>query len=427
MSARDAALLWIDNRALPQWPANSIKRALREPDLDPRDRALADNITAGVIKNLLLLQYHIQHYSGRHLNSIDTATQKVLAIGLYQMRFLSRVPVSAAVDEAVNQSRRIGREKASGFVNAVLRNAARSPDADLPDERRDPIAFMTTVLSHPQDVVERLITSFGIEEALRICRHDQCEPPIIVRLLPLASVDQLAVDGVTIVPHERSNLFVVDGATRAILARWAADGVAQAQDATSASTVGALDVRPGQLVLDRCAGRGTKTIQLQSLVGPSGRVIAIDPAEPRIRDLQATLSARNIANVEVHSSSTLEEAGLDGRRFDRVLVDAPCSNSGVFARRHEARYRQSRSMLRSIAHLQRKILYDTAPATKAGGLLAYSTCSIWPDENQRVAEKFVTLHPQYQLIHERVVLPAADSPSAYHDGGYVAVFRRSEE
>ena len=126
MSARDAALLWIDHRALPQWPANSIKRELREPQLDGRDRALADNITAGVIKNLLLLQHLIQHYSRRHLNSIDTATQKVIAIGLYQMRFLSRVPVSAAVDEAVNQIKRIGFDKASGFVNAVLRNASRA-------------------------------------------------------------------------------------------------------------------------------------------------------------------------------------------------------------------------------------------------------------------------------------------------------------
>ena len=301
------------------------------------------------------------------------------------------------------------------------------PDVELPNERLDPVAYMTTVLSHPPDVVERLIASYGIDEALRICRHDQCEPPIVVRLFPHATVDQLAVDGVTITPHENRGLYVVDGATRAILSQWATDGVAQAQDATSSSTVGSLEVRPGQWVLDRCAGRGTKTIQLQALVGPSGGVVALDPAAPRIEDLRASLVARRIENVAVHPSATLEEAGLNGRRFDRVLVDAPCSNSGVFARRHEARYRQSRSMLRSVAHLQRKILDDTAPATELGGLLAYSTCSIWPEENQRVAAEFATRHPQYVLINEKVILPSSDATSTYRDGGYVAVFERTAD
>jgi len=126
MSPRDFAFHELAARPLPNWPARDDRSAHRPP-ADPRDVALSENITVGVIKNLLLLQHLIQHYSGRSLKSIEPAVQRILAIALYQLRFLSRVPASAAVDEAVKQSRRFRQARASGFINAVLRKATRDP------------------------------------------------------------------------------------------------------------------------------------------------------------------------------------------------------------------------------------------------------------------------------------------------------------
>src|SRR5260221_10902568 len=127
MTSRDFALRELDGRHLPHWPGKALKKVKPlVPPADPRDLALAENIVIGVIKNLLQLQHLIQYYSGRSLKSIDEVVQKILAIALYQLRFLDRVPVSAAVDQAVEQTRRFGESRASGFVNAVLRKA--TPD-----------------------------------------------------------------------------------------------------------------------------------------------------------------------------------------------------------------------------------------------------------------------------------------------------------
>ena len=155
-----------------------------------RDLGLAENIVIGVAKNALLLQHLIQYYSGRSLKSLDVMVSKILAIGLYQLRFLDRVPASAAVDEAVEQTRRFGESRASGLVNAVLRNATRDPVAKLPD--RSHAAEYAGWFSHPVELFQRRGKLLGAEDALRFCEHDQGEPPTIVRLMGAAAA---ALDG----------------------------------------------------------------------------------------------------------------------------------------------------------------------------------------------------------------------------------------
>src|SRR5688500_13642170 len=166
MSARDFALITLDAKRLPHWPEMQLRASRAEhpppsPPADPRDRALAEQITIGVIKNLLHLQHLISHYAERPLNKIDALAQKILAIGLYQLRFLTRIPASAAVDEAVEQSRRFGRHRATGFINAVLRKATREPNVPLPDKNDDPVGYAELVLSHPRELFAGLSQLFG--------------------------------------------------------------------------------------------------------------------------------------------------------------------------------------------------------------------------------------------------------------------------
>jgi 16S rRNA (cytosine967-C5)-methyltransferase len=434
MKPRDYALRELDQRRLPGWPAGSLKK-LRPapPPTDPRDLALAENIVTGVTKNLLLLQHLVAQYSGRNLKSVDVAVQKILAIGLYQLRFLTRIPKSAAVDEAVEQAKRFGQSKASGFVNAVLRKATSgdAPPPPLPP-REQPADFARLVLSHPPDVFNRLAKVFGPNKALLICEHDQAEPPTIVRLAADVDPKSLAAAGLTITRHEQPGMLVVEGAKRATLADWANRGVAQVQDPTAAAVAGFVKAEPGQTVLDRCAGLGTKTLQLHEAVGEQGRVVAMDPAEQRCAGLKQLLERRQINNVEVHGAAWLRDvAGAQPETFDRVLADVPCSNSGVLARRPEARYHQSPENLKSLAKLQDEILADTAPFVKPGGLLVYSTCSVWPEENRQRVDAFLKRHPNFMLLVDRDTLPslvtdltAPPAPEKYRDGGYVAVLGR---
>jgi 16S rRNA (cytosine967-C5)-methyltransferase len=426
MTSRDFALRELDEKRLPNWNPGAVRKGKAyAPPADPRDLALAENIVVGVVKNLLLLQYLTQHYSGRNLKSIDPVVKKILAIGLYQLRFLDRIPASAAVDEAVEQTRRFGQGRASGFVNAVLRKATRDPSPPLPG-RDSPAEYARVVLSHPPELFQKLQTLLGSEDALRFGEHDQAEPPTIVRLGRDADPSALAGEAVSVTAHEQSGMYVIDGAKRSHLADWAARGVAQVQDPTAASVVPHVGARPGERVLDRCAGLGTKTLQLRDAVGDTGRVVAMDPAQVRCRGLQRLLDERNIGNVAVRCSAWMADVtDAPASEFDRVLADVPCSNSGVLARRPEARYAQGAQSLRSLARLQDQILNDTAGAVKPGGTLVYSTCSVWPEENRQRVEAFLKQHPEYELAEDRLTLPSLDSaPTRYRDGGYWALLRR---
>jgi 16S rRNA (cytosine967-C5)-methyltransferase len=425
MSSREYAFDLLAAARLPGWETSKPRPA--RPPADGRDRALGEAIAKAVTKNLLLLRHATAHYTGRRLRDVDTPVQIILAIGLAQLRFFDRVPPSAAVDEAVEQAKRKKLGRAAGFVNATLRRAAREPELPLP-ARSDPAAHAELALSHPRDVFARLVEWMGVEGTLGLCERNNTEPPIVLRLAEGVTHDALLAlsPSVTLKAHERPNMAVVENAVERDFAAWSAAGLAQVQDPTSAAVVDRLELSPGLRVLDRCSGVGTKTLQIAARVGPAGHVLATDPATGRIKRLNETLAARGIAHVRAEAIGMLPPA-TDATRFDRILIDAPCSNSGVLIRRPEARYRQSAADLRSLETLQRRIVGDTLDHLRPGGLLVYSTCSVWPEENDAMAAWIASQRPDFELVDQATTLPAVDpDPARHHDGGYAAVFRRRE-
>jgi 16S rRNA (cytosine967-C5)-methyltransferase len=429
MSGRDLALITLDRLDLPEWTPFSLAPARQTRTPDPRDLELSARIESATLKNLLRINHLIEHLADRPLRKIDPRVRKILGIALAQILFLDRIPASAAVDEAVKQARRFGRTSAAGFVNAILRRATREPSPPLPNAADDPREYARLALSHPPELFDRLVSLVGVADALRICEHNQLRPPTILRLGPNVPFDALKADGVMITPHEQPGMVVIQPTPHALLREWSDKGIAQAQDPTSAAVVEHGDVRPGMCVMDRCCGLGTKTMQLRERVGESGSVVAIDPDPHRIRGLQSLVKARSYTNVHAIKGSHLSDAAqhipLDG--FDRILVDVPCSNSGVLARRSAARYFQSSKQLDSLEKLQQEILTNTAPVVAPQGLLIYSTCSIWPEENEQMVEWFLQSHSQFTLLSQQTTLPSFHStdPTRYHDGGYVAVLKRS--
>jgi 16S rRNA (cytosine967-C5)-methyltransferase len=428
MKPRDHALRNLDARRFPGWRANLLKRFSDDSPADPRDLALAERIYVGVVKNLLLLQDRIEHFSGKRLKQIDPLVQKILAIALYQLEFLDRIPASAAVNEAVGQAKRFGRAKAAGFVNAVLRNATReNAGGSLTADSADNADNAEKVFSHPRELFKKLAELLGEENAVKFCRHDNAEPPTLVRVFKGVEGSALRAEGVEILAHEKAGMFVVNRGTPRVFADWARRGIAQVQDATAAGVVDQLEILPGMNVLDRCAGRGTKTMQILQRAGLGGRIVAVDASAERCVSLKDLLGERGVKNVAVHQATKLASIASElPASFDRILIDVPCSNSGVLARRPEARYAQDDRRLNSLGKLQREILEDTAPFLAAGGLLVYSTCSIWPEENEMQIRQFLSRFPNFQIMKEGTILPSFqhESPVHYHDGGYAAVLRR---
>jgi 16S rRNA (cytosine967-C5)-methyltransferase len=425
--ARDFALVSLDSKALPNWAPRRLSQKfasqVRLP-ADPRDRALAEQIEAGVIKNLLQLQYWTARYADRPLAKIHPVLQKILAIAIYQLRFLDRVPVSAAVNEAVDQTKRFGLKHAAGFVNAVLRKATSGKADTL--EAPDAAAQAQLLWSHPTGLFARLCALVGEEKALEICRHDNQQPPTIVRLCAGRTLADFTAAGALVTPHEQPQLAVIQDADKALLARLAREGIAQVQDPTAAKVIEACGLQEGMSVLDRCCGMGTKTLQAWEKVGAASAIVAIDPAEARCDALRQMLVERRITNVRVIQSAEFPQAIPDlPPTYNCVLVDVPCSNSGVLARRPEARYTQSAKPLQQLQQLQQKLIKDAAARLGRRGRLVYSTCSIWPEENHQIVAWLLDQNPELQLFHEETTLPSTTSdPATYHDGGYYAVITR---
>ncbi len=422
MNARDYALMLLDSRELPGW--RSILRNRRPvPPVDPRDLALAEQIAIGVIKNLLHIRFLLEHYSGRRLKSIDPLVQKILAVGLYQLRFLDRIPSHAAVNESVEQARRMNRGRAAGFVNAVLRKVAARDWPGMPDVSADPAAHAEIALSCPRGLFAELTGTLGVAGALEQCRHANAEPPTIVRVNPGRRLDEI---GLPARPHSQAEMFVVESPSHAKLAELADLGIGQVQDPTAAQVASLLSLTPGQRVLDRCAGVGTKTIQLSNAVGVAGMVVAMDPSKPRCDTLRRLAARRGLSQIQVVQAGKVAELPTTApEMYDAILVDVPCSNSGVLARRPEARFHQTRRHIESLIRLQDAILRDTAPRLKPGGRLVYSTCSIWPAENHERVLSLIADRPDYRIMEELETLPhGSDNPIRYRDGGYRALLIR---
>ena len=431
---RDYALCRLDAEELPGFRANTL-RAVKLYEQGARDADFSEQLYLGTVKHLLHLQWLIQHYSGRTLKQIDLPVQKVLALALYQIRFLHRVPHAIAVDEAVEQTRRFKLGKADAFVNAVLRKATREQPTGLPTEAT-PTDYAQHVLSMPADTFAQLAAAHGGFSALQISKHALVESPLLLRLFPGVTIDQLrsaAPPAVKILGHTQPGFAVAEDARRNQIAEWHAAKLAQPQDPTAAEVVDHMQLEPGQSVLDRCCGVGTKTIQMASKLPGAMNIWAIDNAERRTTVLEESVAKLQLTGVRVHCSATIPTGGDTPSLFDRALLDVPCSNSGVLARRAEAKYRQSKVALGRLSELQTKLLADTLKRIRPGGILVYSTCSIWPQENEHVVQAVISEgQPRCELLEQRVTLPAGIDvaghvvPAQYRDGGYFAVIRRVE-
>lgn len=425
MNARDYALHQIDSARLPGWSGKVIHKSAAPED--PRDRGLGDAIAIGVIKNLGLLKHLIKHYSGRKLPSIDSAVQKILAIALFQLRFMPRIRAAAIVDEAVEQTKRHKLGRASAFVNAVLRRAGREPEVPLPGPD-NPEQFATVTLSHPAELWEKLLRLMSIDDALALCDKNNHEPPTILRLAHGVKPSSLKAAGenqITVTQHRKPGYAVVSGAKTEDFAHWARENHAQVQDPTAGEVIKQFAPFGGMRVLDRCCGVGTKTIQLAQLAGKNGRVVAMDPNQTRINMLWTSIKNLTLTNIDPVCDGMLANLEVSAP-FDRILIDVPCSNSGVLPRRPEARYRQDKKSMKKLVDLQRDILKDTMPHLAVGGQLIYSTCSIWPEENGEQLKWMISEFPGLEMVDVQNTLPAlGDDPLQHHDGGFFAVVKRT--
>jgi len=413
----------------------SILLAQKEPELEPRDRALCHELVMGVVRWQLWLDRLAEYFTRRPAADLDSAIRLILRLGLYQLRFLSRVPASAVVNESVNLVHRARLRSAGALVNAVLRRAACELEVDPALGIIDPIERLAVVTSHPAWLIERWTKAFGNEETESFARANNRPAPIAFRI-----VNQRASEE-EVIARLRASGAILEASSIAqhawritgpgpLFSEKVAYGEVYLQDEASQMVAQMVDAQPGEKVLDLCAAPGSKTTQIAD--GSKGLVIASDIHAHRLRTVKDAAKLQGLSNIRLLTLNGLETLPFGESLFDRVLVDAPCSGTGTLRRNPEIRWRISADDIDDLSSRQKRLLQNAARVVKLGGRLVYSTCSVEPDENEAVVQSFLENNMNFSLLAlpsgaDRTITGTVRTWPQHHDtdGFFVAALQRN--
>lgn len=369
-----------------------LDRALNAAGLGQRDRALASTLFYGVLERRLTLDFLISQCLRAPGKKLDSTAQMALRCGAYQIFFLDRIPDSAIVNETVNAVKRRGKRELSGFVNGVLRSLLRRretlalPEGDSPEE-------LSVRHSVPVGLIGLWNKAYGQEVTLKLLASLAEHAPLDVRVnrnrtTPDALREALSARGAALTPYEfpAFSARLAGCGSPALLPEFA-KGEFHVQDLSAQLVCAVLAPQSGQTVADCCAAPGGKTFTLAQEVGESGHIYAFDLYESRVRLIEDGAKRLGLSNITAQAADMTKP--LDRPlSADRVLCDVPCSGFGVIRRKPEIRYKDL-DQIKELPALQYAILKNAAGLVAPGGVLVYSTCTLNPRENGKVAERFL--------------------------------------
>ena len=404
---------------------SSVLLAAEEPRLQPADRALCHELVLGVLRRQLYLDKIVEHFAKRRLEQLDSAVRIALRLGLYQLRYLTRIPASAAVNESVSLVRHARLSSATAFVNAVLRRAIREANYDPASGVSDPLEKISIETSQSRWLIERWANAFGVEEAEAFARANNVVPPTAFRVVKVRGneadvLERLSEAGATVEKSQvAAGAWRVSGAT-ALVRELNAAGEIYLQDEASQLVAETLKVTLGERVLDLCAAPGGKTTLLAGAVEDRALIVAGDRSATRLETIIATTNLHGLTSIKPMLLDAGETLPFARNSFDRVLLDAPCSGTGTLRRNPEIRWRLTPSDFSAFAANQKRFLANAAEVVKPGGRLVYSTCSVESDENEDVIP---VLDERFRLLDSVRTWPQREGA----DGFFIAVFEKEQD
>jgi len=396
--------------------ADRILSTPRVMGLDPRDRAFARELVLGVLRWKLRLDHIIDsYYTMKAGKSLDPGVRTVLRLGLFQMMFMDSVPDRAAVYESVELGSRLYGKHIGGLVNAVLRTFTRRGEPDNP--QHDRALRLSVEKSCPVWLVRRWIDRFGEETAEAVMDAANRKHPVSIRVNSLKTdipglINELKKSGFTAEPAGLPGYCTVEKGDGLFEKDAFRNGLFTVQDPAAALASELMGPQPGERVLDLCAAPGGKTTHLAELMGDTGTVDAVDINPNRLGLVEQAARRIGLHSIRCMESDATVFRSMTGTPYDRVLIDAPCTGTAVFSKRPEMKWRRSEADILRMAELQGRIIGNAASLVRPGGVLVYSTCSLEPEENENVVERFMSMHAFEYMRDDRY--------RAYeHDCGYL--------
>jgi len=389
------------------------------------DNAFVMEVVNGVVRNFNILQWLER---GMVPKEPEPFFKAVLYVGLYQLLFMDNVEEYAAINETVDAAKgRPGGHGNAGMVNAVLRRAQREREQIFRELKRQPDDIR---LSHPDFLLQRWSRQYGEIEARKLAEWNNQPPETILRveqavIAPEEFAAKMAEAGIDLEPHpfsEREKFYVLPRGLAVHRLPGYAEGWFTVQDPATSVAIDLLRPFPGESVLDACAAPGGKTAMLASRMRGEGELVAMDLHDDRIAVLRENMQRLHLDGwVELAKGDARDpQKALGDRRFDAILLDVPCLNTGVLRRRVDARWRVNTNRLKAIAETQYAILSACADLLKENGRIVYSTCSLEPEENEDLVARWVREHPGFIKTKARKAFP----PKSGTDGAFAAVIRR---
>lgn len=422
----------------------ALRQTLAKTDYCRRDRAFITECVYGTVRWQGRIDWLLHHVCRRPLLSLTPWIRNALRLGVYQCLWMDRVPTRAAVNETVSLSRHFGHAGTARLVNGVLRNLMRQHTTyQLPEAETQPALHLAIAHSHPEWLVDRWLQRYGWERTQAICLANNRHGNVTLRtntmlISPSQLAERLAQEGVASIQFSKlqPDALIARGTQRLDALPSYRDGLFQIQDQAAMLVAPLCNPQPGQRVLDVCAAPGGKTTHLAHLMHDAGTLLACDVSPARLRMLRHHIlrfKLSSVLTVAVDATHTLPVRG----KFDRILVDAPCSGLGVLRHHPDIKWRKSPDDFAILQTTQLRLLHNQHSLLAHNGRMIYSVCSYEPEETREVVTQFLAAHPDMQLdsMVTDVTGPLVKhlqpsgvlelTPELWHtDGAFVARFRR---
>lgn len=408
-----------------------LEDVLREKThFSKKDRALLQALVYGVLRWRGRLDWIIDGFSKTRLNKINPNVLNILRLGLFQVVYLDRIPVSAAVNTSVEMTKAAAAPWVVRYVNGLLRNAVRGyTDLVFPDVGEDPVKALATKKSFPEWLVKRWLDRFGMKETGLLCDAINVIPPITVRCNTLKTNREKLVkalkesaEKIGITNYAPEGVFFFNPKRSIPNIKAFKEGLFQVQDEAAQLVTLLLNPQPGETILDACAGLGGKTGHIAQLMKNSGRLVAMDKDENKLLQLESEMYRLGVSIVttRIHDLSISLDRELFGK-FDRILLDAPCSGLGVLRRNPDIKWRALRQNPANYQKKQAMFVDNLANLVKPSGTLVYAVCSTEPEENESVIKGFLNKHANFAIEKKSSGL-SCDACSLITRDGYLKTF-----
>lgn len=407
----------------------ALKKLLTDKQFDSRDRAFITELVYGTVTRKLTLDWIISRFSKVQLKKLSHWVLQILRMGTYQIIFLDRVPSSAACNTSVDLAKKYAGQSA-GFVNAVLRSVARSKDKfSLEDIDASCIAEKLSIkYSFPGYLVEEWIEAFGevFTEALLASLLERPEFSVRVNTLKTtreALIEELRCNGIGTAPGRflEEALYLENVSDVSRLDAFI-EGKMIVQDESSMLVTKVLDPKPGEKILDVCAAPGGKTTHIGQVMENRGHIDAWDIHEHKIALINENAKRLGIDIIKASQRDALMFYEEATDVYDRVLVDAPCSGTGIIRRKPDIKWKRKKDDFGNLVEIQKKILYNSSRYVKPGGILVYSTCSIDARENEQIISAFLSENRDFSSESLENCLPQALKDKEEINGGILKLY-----